>query len=311
MKLDQLRYFVKVVESHSFNQAAKELYMTQPALTASMQALEEELQVTLLHRSKKGTYPTAYGLQVYQDCKELLESLETKIESWRAFPKEREKISGIVHLAAIPVACNFMLENIIDSIQQQYPEIEIFLHDIAMLDFSREMLQGHYNVGITSVDVSIKTQEEKQYRAMQFCSEVLLEDEYCIYLSTEHPYAQKPALTQEEYQNLDFITYSYSAERDFTRRFFPAQRLRHLNSLGNILQAVAENKGATILLHKALQNNWYVKNGLICAVPLAGAVLCPSEHHLVYADEKILTAAEKAVVEFIRVNYAAFYETQD
>ena len=45
MKLDQLRYFVKVVESHSFNQAAKELYMTQPALTASIRAFEEELEV--------------------------------------------------------------------------------------------------------------------------------------------------------------------------------------------------------------------------------------------------------------------------
>ena len=33
MKLDQLRYFVQIVECHSFNQAAKNLYMTQPALT--------------------------------------------------------------------------------------------------------------------------------------------------------------------------------------------------------------------------------------------------------------------------------------
>jgi len=47
MKLEQLRYFVQIVESHSFNQAAQSLYMTQPALTTSIQALEEELQPNL------------------------------------------------------------------------------------------------------------------------------------------------------------------------------------------------------------------------------------------------------------------------
>lgn len=118
MKLDQLRYFMKVVESHSFNQAAKELYMTQPALTASIHALEEELEVILLYRSRKGAYPTEYGLQVYYDCKTILESLEQKIEIWQSFRKERERISGVVHLAAIPVACNFILEDIIWGIQK-------------------------------------------------------------------------------------------------------------------------------------------------------------------------------------------------
>ncbi len=311
MKLDQLRYFVQVVECHSFNQAAKQLYMTQPALTASIQALEEELQVTLLRRSNKGTYPTVYGLQVYQDCKDLLESLESKIDTWKLFSQEKEKISGTVHLAAIPVVCNFILENIIWGIQQQYPEISISLHEIPMKDFSHEMLLGRYNVGLTSVMLKEKEQEEKYYQAMSFRFEVLLQDEYRIYLSTKHPYAQKARLTVEEYKELEFITYSDNQKEDFRKRFFPVQKIRYLNSLGNILQAIAENKGVGMFLYRALENSWYIKNSFICAKPFAEGTFHPSEHHLIWADDRTLTNAERAVVDFIRANYAKFYETQN
>ncbi len=310
MKLDQLRYFVQVVECHSFNQAAKNLYMTQPALTSSIQALEEELQVTLLRRSRKGTYPTVYGLQVYQDCKDLLESLESKIDTWKLFSREKEKVSGTVHLAAIPVVCNFILENIIWGVQQQYPEISISLHEIPMKDFSHEMLLGRYNVGLTSVMLKEKEQEEKYYQAMSFQFEVLLQDEYRIYLSTKHPYAQKTRLTVEEYEELEFITYSDNQKEDFQKRFFPVQRIRYLNSLGNILQAIAENKGVGMFLYRALENSWYIKNGFICTKPFAEGTFHPSEHHLIWADDRILTNAERAVVDFIRANYAKFYETQ-
>lgn len=61
MRLEQLQYFVQVVESHSFNRAAQHLNITQPALTNSIRALEEELGVQLLIRSRRGCVPTSWG----------------------------------------------------------------------------------------------------------------------------------------------------------------------------------------------------------------------------------------------------------
>lgn len=307
MKLDQLRYFVQIVECHSFNQAAKNLYMTQPALTASMQSLEEELQITLFHRSHKGAYPTKQGLQIYHDCKDILMALEDKMQQWQTLAKPQEKPSGVVHLAAIPVVCNFILEDIIYGIQKQYPEVTIALHEVGMLDFVHEISLGHYNIGLTAVDIAQREQELHRYHHINFQAKVLLADEYYIYLSTKHPYAQKTALSRAEYEELAFITYSFAAETDFTKRFFPTKNIRHLNSLGNILQAVAENKGASIFLHRALENNWYIRNHFICAKPIENKVICPSEYHLIWAEEQTLTCAEKAVVVFIQTHYAEFY----
>ena len=53
MRLEQLQYFVQIVECHSFNKASQKLHITQPALTNAVKALEEELGVLLLVRGKE------------------------------------------------------------------------------------------------------------------------------------------------------------------------------------------------------------------------------------------------------------------
>ena len=53
MRLEQLQYFVQIVECHSFNKASQKLHITQPALTNAVKALEEELGVLLLVRGKQ------------------------------------------------------------------------------------------------------------------------------------------------------------------------------------------------------------------------------------------------------------------
>lgn len=307
MKLDQLRYFVKVVECHSFNQAARELYMTQPALTKSIHQLEEELHVILLHRTKTGTYPTEYGLRVYNDCKDILDSLEEKIASWQTFHQDKERIAGAVHLAAIPVLCNLVIEKIIEGITQTYPQIEISLHDIPMDTFPDELLRGRFNIGITSVMHSQNEEYKKRCQSLHYHTERLLEDEYGIYLSTHHPLAKKPFLTKQDINHLKLITYSSNQPITFNDVFSYFGKVQYLNSIGNILQMVADNKGATVLMERAMMNNWYVANNLICMKKVKGETIRPCNHVLLWAEQPILTAAEQAVVEYIQTHYVQLY----
>lgn len=307
MKLDQLRYFLKVVECHSFHQAARELYMTQPALTKSIQALEDELSVTLLHRSKTGTYPTEYGLRVYNDSKSIIDALEDKIASWHTFQAEREKITGTVHLAAIPVLCNLILEKIIDEITTTYPEIDIMLHDVPMNTFPDELLRGRFNVGITSVTLDQQDEQERRFRSMHFHATQLLADDYAIYLSTKNPCAARLALTPEDCRHLRLITYSSNQPVEFTGVFALFRQKQFFNSIGNILQMVADDKGVTVLMREAMKKNWYVQNGFICEKSLKNTHIMPNEHMLLRADAPLLTAAERAVADYIQENYARLY----
>ena len=83
MDLSHLATFCTVVEAGSISRAAKELFVTQPAISLKVQELEDHYQVQLLDRTNKGVTPTEMGLFVYGEAQKilaLLSSIEREIE---------------------------------------------------------------------------------------------------------------------------------------------------------------------------------------------------------------------------------------
>ena len=75
MKIDDIDAFVAVVRSQSLSQAAKELNLTQPAITRRVQNFEEALGAPLLDRATKPPKPNALGRQVYEQCQAVLHEM--------------------------------------------------------------------------------------------------------------------------------------------------------------------------------------------------------------------------------------------
>lgn len=72
VNFEQLYYFVQIYDHLSLNAVAKKLYISQPALTKSLQTMERELGVELFTRSKKGLYPTNAGKIFYKNALQIL-----------------------------------------------------------------------------------------------------------------------------------------------------------------------------------------------------------------------------------------------
>jgi DNA-binding transcriptional LysR family regulator len=83
MDLRVLRYFVEIANRGSISQAARELHISQPALTSRLRELEEELGVTLLVRQPRGVELTAAGRQLHIDAQRLLNDARTMIDRAR------------------------------------------------------------------------------------------------------------------------------------------------------------------------------------------------------------------------------------
>src|SRR6267378_7003685 len=73
LNLDQLRAFVEVVERGSLTAAAKELNLTQPAVTHQLQELERRFQVSLVERFGKRAYLTQAGEKLIEHARNLLD----------------------------------------------------------------------------------------------------------------------------------------------------------------------------------------------------------------------------------------------
>ena len=63
VNLDLYRVFRRVAKSGSISSAARQLYLTKPAVTQAVKRLEEQLGVTLFHRTSRGTRLTLKGVR--------------------------------------------------------------------------------------------------------------------------------------------------------------------------------------------------------------------------------------------------------
>lgn len=84
MSLTQLRYFVAVAEEGHFTRAAKRLAVSQPPLSRSIRALEEELGADLLRRTPRGAELTASGAVLLARARSILADVEGAAAAARA-----------------------------------------------------------------------------------------------------------------------------------------------------------------------------------------------------------------------------------
>lgn len=145
MDLRSLRYFIAVLEAGSLTRAASTLYVAQPALTAQIKKLEDELAARLFERSHAGVTPTPAGLQLYQDAQRLLSDAEAMRDRVRRLPKGPE---GSVTLALPFLLASLLSGPVLARLRQTHPRIRVFVHDDLSLLVRQAMLEQRADLGV-------------------------------------------------------------------------------------------------------------------------------------------------------------------
>jgi DNA-binding transcriptional LysR family regulator len=124
LNLDQLRAFVEVVERGSFTAAAKELNLTQPAVTHQVQELERRFQVALVERFGKRAYLTQAGEKLIEHARSLLgEDSRTQV-TMRRFG---DGWLGRVRVGTSMTLLMYVLPPILRQLKTDHPQLEINL----------------------------------------------------------------------------------------------------------------------------------------------------------------------------------------
>ena len=147
MELYQIRHFAAVAETGSFTRAAKRAAVSQPALSASIAKLEEELRVKLFHRSAKSVTLTPAGRRFHMTAQEVLGACNKVKAELRASVADRPLRIGV--LLTLPSA---QLARLIETLQGELPETRIEL-----VDGTREQL--HTQLAGRKLLASISTKE--------------------------------------------------------------------------------------------------------------------------------------------------------
>ncbi len=126
MDLKVIRYFIEIVDAGGFGKACEKVHLTQPALSKAVRQLEEELDLTLLERGKRGTQVklTPAGEVVYRHGKDLLDGRKRMLAELAA---QRNLSAGELNLGLAPLGSAEIFAPIIAKYRQQYPQIEMHL----------------------------------------------------------------------------------------------------------------------------------------------------------------------------------------
>jgi DNA-binding transcriptional LysR family regulator len=124
LNLDQLRAFVEVVERGSFTAAAKELNLSQPAVTHQIQELEKRFKIELIERLGKRAYATAAGEKLIEHARFMLEQDTLTRTSMRRFD---EGWAGRVRIGTSATVLMYALPPILRRLKTGHPQLEIVL----------------------------------------------------------------------------------------------------------------------------------------------------------------------------------------
>lgn len=126
-ELRRLSYFIAVAENGGFHNASKVLNISQPPLTRQIKLLEEELGVTLLHRTKEGSSLTPAGQQFYSAAKKIVTLSENAVEDARMVALGQ---LGRLDIGIYGSAVFKTIPKIVQLFRNLYPGVKVSLHNL-------------------------------------------------------------------------------------------------------------------------------------------------------------------------------------
>lgn len=145
MNLKQLEAFVRVAETKSFSEAARQLYLTQPTVSAHIASLEKELGTCLLIRSTKEVSLTEDGKVLYEYAGQML-AVEEKIREHFGC---RRAGKGVLRIAASTIPSQYLLPEIMVRFRAAYPEEQLKVMETDSAEVVEQITSRQADVGFT------------------------------------------------------------------------------------------------------------------------------------------------------------------
>jgi len=292
-RLKPLRAFCQIVRLGSISRAAEALYLSQPAVTLQLQALEQAVAVTLFERVGRRLTPTREGQLLYELARPLVDGLDALPETFRQ--KVQGLDAGRLDIAANSTTTLYLLPRIIARFRQQYPEVRLSLHNALTADGADLVRENTVDLCFGSM-VDIPT--DIDYTPVYRFSPVLI-------TPLNHPLAKRKPLTLTALAAHDLILpprrqVSWRlVDQVFQKRRVPYRVALEVDGWEVIKQYVAMGMGISIIssicLHSADQENLAMRP-LDKVLP---GIFPQRSYGIIMRKGKLLSPAARALINLI------------
>ena len=193
MDFPQLEAFLEAANRGSFRRAADALYLSQPSVSARVQALEDEVGVALFHRTARGVRLTDMGRTFLPFAQRSMDTLRRGKE---VLESVRQTSTGILNMATARVIGTYVLPETLHKFHQLHPDANL-----------------HIKVGGSSEVLQMVVNEEVQLGLARFMQHPdvdalhLYDEEAVLVVHPEHPFARTGAAAMAQVAQEPLIVY--------------------------------------------------------------------------------------------------------
>lgn len=288
MELYSLQVFLTVAAEKSFSRAAEKLLRTQPAVSLSLQRLEQELGEKLIDRSGKDLILTDAGRTVL-DYARRFQSLEQGLN--HSLAELRDNSAGRLVIGANESTILYLLRHI-ERFRDLYPKIKVQVRRSLSSKIPNELLDGNLELGVISYDPGDERLKSK----------AVYTDALTFVVSPRHRLAHRKTVSISELGAENFIAHNvFSPYRELVLREFQAYKVPlHMDVEMPTIEAirilVQKGRGVAFLPRMCVEQD--IEQKQLCEVRVK-ELHVERKIRLVYPLRRVLSHAARAFLELL------------
>lgn len=210
MKLQQLRYVVKVAECGSITEASRRLFVSQPSITASIRDLENEMGVHIFERTNKGVIVSEEGETFLGYARQVLDQADLLEGKYKGTSEQ------VPHFSVSCQHYSFAVNAFVDVIRE---------FDAARYDFTLREEQTHEiieDVAHMKSELGILYLSEHNREVIErmlVANELVFEGLFCatphVFVCADHPLAGRSSVMLEDLEDYPFLSYEQGSYNSF------------------------------------------------------------------------------------------------
>ena len=252
MTLQQLRYAITISETGSLNKAAEILYVSQPSLSGAIRDLEEELGITIFHRSGRGVTLTNDGIEIMAYARQVYSQNETLLDKYGNAGKRKKKFGvSTQHYS-------FAVKAFVEMVKQfNTAEYEFAIRETKTREVIEDVSTLKSEIGILYLSDFNRNLILKLLRSNELEFHRLIACRAYVYLWKGHPLAAQASICMEQLNEYPCLSF----EQGGNSSFYFAEEILSTNEYPQIIKA---NDRATMLNLMVGLNGYTLCSGIIC-----------------------------------------------
>ena len=262
MNVKHLEYLVTTAALGSISAAAAQLHISQPALSAAIQNIEQEYQIQIFHRTKSGVQLTEQGQLFIRHTRKIVTSIsELHVISGM-------NISGTLKIASVPGINNSIMPLAIASFSKKYPLVSIELEEDGSHAVKRAVDENLVSIGICS------TRDFAALDSANYTYHRLARGHVTVCLSPDHPLSSCQEISIKMLNGYSLVIFN----RSFRMYTHVISMLEKIGTPQVILTAsncelakkvILETNSVGFLSNILLSNDYHIQTGKLLSIPLA------------------------------------------